>query len=172
MTMKCFQIRAYRSAERRLPSTPGWLAVWLALVLSACVGAQSKPASLYTRLGGKPVIEAVVAETIDVLAASHDGRRSFDRVNLKRVKRLVAEQFCALSGGPCTYSGDDMRISHAGLHITEREFNAIVQILRDALNRQGVGEREKNELLRLLAPMKRDIVGATPPTSHPDRNRT
>jgi len=172
MSMKYFHIRAYRSAERRLPPTPGWLAVGLALVLNACAGTQSKPASLYTRLGGESVVEAVVAETIDVLAASHDGRRSFDRVNLKRVKRLVAEQFCALTGGPCTYSGDNMRVSHAGLHITEREFNAIVQIVRDALNRQGVGEREKNELLRLLAPMKRDIVSATQPNSLPARDRT
>lgn len=106
------------------------------------------------------MLTAVVDETIEVLATSPDGRRSFDRVNLKRVKRLVAEQFCALTGGPCTYSGDDMRLSHAGLAITEREFVAIVAILRQALERHGVGEREKNELLRLLAPMKRDIVTA------------
>ncbi len=103
---------------------------------------------------------AVVSDTIDVLAASADGRRSFDRVKLDRVKRRVVEQFCALTGGPCVYRGDDMRTVHGGLGITEREFNAIVQIVRDMLARHGVGEREKNELLRLLAPMKRDIVTA------------
>lgn len=111
-------------------------------------------------MGGAPVIEAVVADTIDTLAASPEGKRSFEQVNLKRVKRLVAEQFCALADGPCTYNGDDMRVAHGGLEITEREFNAIVEVLRDALDKQGVGEREKNELLRLLAPMKRDIVTA------------
>lgn len=116
--------------------------------------------SLYERIGGEPVLTAVVGDTIDVLAASADGRRSFERVKLGRVKRGVVEQFCALTGGPCVYRGDDMRLVHAGLRITEREFNAIVQILRDALARHGVGEREKNELLRLLAPMKRDIVTA------------
>jgi hemoglobin len=50
-----------------------------------------------------------------------------------------------------------MKESHAGLNITEAEFYLTVQFLRDALDAR-VGEREKNELLRLLAPMKRDIV--------------
>lgn len=111
-------------------------------------------------MGGAPVVEAVVADMIDTLAASPEGKRSFEKVNLKRIKRLATEHFCALADGPCTYSGDDMRVAHGGLDITEREFNAIVEILRTALNKHGVGEREKNELLRLLAPMKADIVTA------------
>lgn len=128
--------------------------------LSACAILQPDQRPLYERIGGEAVMSAVVSDTIDILAASPDGRRSFDRVKLDRVKQHVVEQFCALSGGPCVYRGDDMRLVHGGLDITEREFNAIVQILRDALARHGVGEREKNELLRLLAPMKRDIVTA------------
>lgn len=136
------------------------LAVPLLFALSACATTSSPPATLYDRIGGAPVIDAVVADTIDMLAASPEGKRSFDQVNLKRVKRLVAEQFCALTAGPCNYSGDGMRIAHGGLNITEREFNAIVEILRLALNKHEVREREKNELLRLLAPMKRDIVTA------------
>jgi len=141
------------------------VAVAFGLLLNACATAPTAHGSLYERIGGNPVLEAVVGDTIDTLAASPDGRRSFEGVNLKRVKRLVTAQFCTLSGGPCTYDGDDMRTSHGGLDITEREFNAIVEILRDALNRHGVGEREKNELLRMLAPMKRDIVtaGLAPP---------
>lgn len=133
--------------------------------LSACASLHPDQRPLYERIGGADVMTAVVSDTIDVLAASADGRRSFDRVKLDRVKRHVVEQFCALSGGPCVYRGDDMRLAHGGLAITEREFNAIVQILRDALVRHGVGEREKNELLRLLAPMKRDIVTAARATS-------
>lgn len=125
---------------------------------------------MYERLGGDAVLTAVVGDTIDQLADSPDGRRSFDRVKLDRVKKHVVLQFCALTGGPCRYEGDDMRLAHGGLEITEREFNAIVAILREALARHGVGEREKNELLRLLAPMKRDIVTAArerPPSTRP-----
>ncbi|MGD9601942.1 MAG: group 1 truncated hemoglobin [Gammaproteobacteria bacterium] len=115
---------------------------------------------MYTRLGGQPVIDAVVSDLLDGFAVSPDGRRSFDRVRLPRVKRLIGEHLCVLTGGPCTYTGDGIARIHAGLGITEREFAALVQALRDALDRHAVGTREKNELLRLLAPMKRDIVTA------------
>ena len=71
---------------------------------------------------------------------------------------MIVELICALSGGPCRYSGDDMKTTHAGLNITEAEFYALVEAERAALDHHGVGTREKNELLRLLAPMKRDIV--------------
>ena len=47
---------------------------------------------------------------------------------------------------------------HKGLKNTEAEMNLMVQWLREACDKAGVGTREKNELLRLLAPMKRDIV--------------
>ena len=51
-----------------------------------------------------------------------------------------------------------MKIAHQGLDITEAEFYGFVDILRGTLNRAKVPESAKNELLRILAPMKRDIV--------------
>ena len=114
--------------------------------------------SLYDRLGGHPVITAVVEETVTNMSSNPRVNQSFDKVDLKRLKKMVVEQFCALAGGPCVYSGDDMKIVHAGLNITESEFFAQVETLRAALDHNGVRTREKNELLRLLAPMKRDVV--------------
>lgn len=113
---------------------------------------------LYLRLGGDAVIAPVVEEMIDAVAADARVNQSFDKVDMKRLKRMIVEQICALSQGPCRYSGDDMKQSHAGLKITEAELYALVEALRDALDRHNVGTREKNELLRLLAPMKRDVV--------------
>ena len=114
--------------------------------------------SLYDRLGGHPVITAVVAETITKMSSNPRVNQSFEKVDLKRLHKMVVEQLCSLAGGPCTYSGDDMKIVHAGLNITESEFFAQVETLRAALDHNGVPTREKNELLRLLAPMKRDVV--------------
>ena len=128
--------------------------------LSACANLAPDTRSVYERMGGEPVLTVVVSEMIDHHAASPDGQRSFANVKLKRLKKHIVEQFCALTGGPCTYGGDDMRLAHGGLEITEREFTTLVQALREALAANGVGEREKNELLRMLAPMKRDIVTA------------
>ena len=135
-----------------------WIAV-AALVAGAC--AAPDPAAtptLYSRLGGEPVVKRVVSETIDRAATDPRTRRSFQDVKLARVKEKIVEQICSLAGGGCTYTGDPMDKVHAGLKNTEAEMNLLVQFLRDALDRAGVKDAEKNELLRILAPMKRDIV--------------
>lgn len=115
-------------------------------------------ASLYERMGGTPTVTEVVNELIDQAATDPRTRRSFADSDLPRIKRLLVEQICALSGGGCVYTGDSMHEVHAGLGITQAELYRLVQDLRDALIRHGVGLRERNELLRLLAPMKRDVV--------------
>ncbi len=114
--------------------------------------------TLYERLGGEKTVAQFVSETVDLSVVDPQIKRSFDKVDLKKLKVKVAEQICALTGGPCKYSGDDMKIAHQGLDITEAEFYGFVEILRDTLNRAKVPESAKNELLRILAPMKRDIV--------------
>lgn len=130
----------------------------MALCLPASAVADQAAGSLYARLGGETVVTKVVGETIDRCAVSPQTRRSFDKVNLKNLKKKLVEQICFLSGGGCEYTGDDMKLVHKGLDITESEFYGLVDILRDSLNNAGVAEGPKNELLRLLAPMKRDIV--------------
>jgi hemoglobin len=151
----------------------------LPLVLSCCaMSAQAaapapglQAASLYARMGGAPVVAAVVADTIDGVAADPRLNQSFQGTNLRRVKQKLAEQLCQLAGGGCTYTGDTMRQVHAGHHIGEAEFYGLVEQLRSALRRHGVALRERNELLALLAPMKRDVVNVPvpapsgPPTS-------
>ncbi|MDQ3195005.1 MAG: group 1 truncated hemoglobin [Pseudomonadota bacterium] len=114
--------------------------------------------SLYERLGGYPVVRAVVGDVVDRTAANPKSKQSFDEVNVKNLKKSIVEQICSLTEGPCTYGGDDMQTAHKGLNISEGEFNILAEELRQALDAHGVGTREKNELLRILAPMKRDIV--------------
>ena len=121
-------------------------------------GAQPPAASLYARMGGTATITAVVYEVIDHSASDPRLKRSFDGVNLAHVKKMLVEQICSLSGGGCTYTGDSMKEVHAGHKIDQAEFYGLVQVLRDSLRRHGVGLSERNELLKILAPMKRDVV--------------
>ena len=137
----------------------GFLAsVTAACLAAACTTPPSATPMLYERLGGERVVRQVAAETIDRAATDPLTARSFKDVKLARVKDKLFEQFCELSGGPCKYTGDPMVEVHKGLRNTEGEFHRLVQLLREALDHAGAGEREKNELLRLLAPLKRDIV--------------
>lgn len=122
---------------------------------AACLESSS---SLWERLGGEKVMSGVVDATLNRTASEPLTRRSFDKVNLQKLKIKIVEHLCELSGGPCKYSGDSMTLAHQGLDITEAEFFGMVQQLRDALDSAGVAQDAKNELLRLLAPMKRDIV--------------
>jgi hemoglobin len=147
--------------------TPNGLARGLLLVVMGSVitlwavaprAIASSPDSLYARLGGTPNVTAVVSDLIDEAASDPRLKRSFDKVNLGRLKRLLVEQICELAGGGCRYSGDSMSDVHAGLGITQAEFYGLVQVLKDSMQRHGIAIRERNELLAILAPMKRDIV--------------
>ncbi|MEO8385070.1 MAG: group 1 truncated hemoglobin [Betaproteobacteria bacterium] len=114
--------------------------------------------TLYERLGGENGVADFVSKTIDLTAKDPSTKRSFDKVDLTKLKLKIAEHICALTDGPCKYTGDTMKLVHQGLDINESEFFAMVEILRGTLNRADVPESAKNELLRILAPMKRDIV--------------
>jgi hemoglobin len=128
-----------------------------ALVLCAAnVYAADK--SLYERLGGKPAITAVVDDFVANVAA--DGRINgfFANTDIPRLKRLLVEQICAGSGGPCTYTGRDMKTAHMGMGVQDPHFAALVEDLVKSLDKFKVPAREKNELLGVLGPMKTDIV--------------
>jgi hemoglobin len=127
------------------------------LCLAAASTAQAR-ATLYERLGGAEGVAAIANSLIDRVAADPRLGRSFKDTNLQRIKTLLAEQICDLSGGPCRYSGDSMKESHAGQHISEAEFYGMVADLRDILHERHVSMGATNELLRILAPMKRDVV--------------
>ena len=142
----------------RTPRMLAALPLAAAVALAGCAAPPKTEPTLYARLGGEPVVKRIVAETIDRSATDPRTSRSFKEVNLQRVKDRIVEQICELGGGGCKYSGDPMDKVHQGLKNTEAEMNLLVQYLRDALDHNGVRTAEKNELLRLLAPMKRDIV--------------
>jgi hemoglobin len=120
--------------------------------------AKAETASLYARLGGHPTVQAIADDVINDAANDPKLKRSFAKVDLSRVKKLLAEQICEVTGGGCQYTGDSMHDVHAGLGITEAEFYGLVEVLRTSMRRHGVGLRERNELLKILAPMKRDMV--------------
>jgi len=130
--------------------------LWTSCLIPLAFGSSAD--SLYARMGGTPNVSAVVNDLIDEAAHDPHLKRSFDKVNLRRLKHVLVEQICSLTGGGCRYSGDSMHDAHAGLGITQAEFYGLVEVLKNAMQRHGIAIRERNELLAILAPMKRDIV--------------
>jgi hemoglobin len=130
----------------------------VAAALAGCAADPMKEPTLYSRLGGAPVVKQIVDETIERAATDPRTSRSFEGVKRRHVEDMIAEQICALAGGGCKYTGDPMDKVHKGLKNTSAEMDLVVQFLREASDHAGVRTAEKNELLRILAPMKRDIV--------------
>ncbi len=114
--------------------------------------------SLYDRLGGKPAITAVVDDFVARVAADSRINGKFANTDIPRLKMLLVEQICQASGGPCTYTGRSMKATHLGMGVSSSDFDALVGDLVATLNKFKVPEREKNELLGALGPMKSDIV--------------
>lgn len=137
----------------------------LALTVSACnslgapsAGTAATEKSLYDRLGGKTAITAVVDDFVGRVAADTRINGKFANANIPRLKSMLVDQICQASGGPCTYTGRDMKSTHAGMGVSSSDFDALVGDLVATLNKFKVPEREKNELLGALGPMEGDIV--------------
>ncbi len=84
----------------------------------------------------------------------------FKTINPKHLKKQLADQFCSVLHGPCEYDGETMKNSHAGLDIARKDFNALVEVLQDAMDAQQIPFAAQKGLLARLAPMHRDIVTA------------
>ncbi|MER3523926.1 MAG: group 1 truncated hemoglobin [Ignavibacteria bacterium] len=117
-----------------------------------------KEKSLYERLGGKKAITAVVDEFVVNVGADTKINHFFAHTDLKHLKKMLVDQICEATGGPCKYKGKDMKTAHKGMGVTEDDFNALVGDLVKALDKFKVGEKEKGQLLAALGGMKDDIV--------------
>lgn len=136
-----------------------YLVIAMAILLCAGCVAQPKPEpTLFQRIGGMPMLSRISNQTLDIVRKDARTSRSFDGVKMTTLKESLANFLCIKTGGNCVYEGETMKKAHADLHLTTAEFEIMVDVLRERLDANGVGTREKNELLRILAPMKHDVV--------------
>jgi hemoglobin len=128
--------------------------------------------SLYKRLtvvdptgtpqSGRAAIALIVDDFVANLLADPRVSRRFTSLPgpaVTKFKSTLADQICDATGGPCSYLGRDMKAAHAGMGITDAEWSATVEDLVKSLNKFKVGAKEQQELLAILGPMKKEIVG-------------
>jgi len=151
-----------------------WLAMLCSVLLAACAANPPKhnaaPAAkaataskssdrLYRALGG----DAGIAKVVDAsLAEIHGDLRInilFEKTDLADLRRLLIEQLCEATGGPCRYTGRSMEEAHSGLNLTDADFDAFVDDLVRAMDSVGVAKNLQKELLGLLGPMRPQVVG-------------
>jgi hemoglobin len=113
---------------------------------------------LFNAFGGKPGLAKIMDDFMINLLADTRTKTFFQNADQKRIKEQLVEQFCWILGGPCEYKGAKMAPIHANLGINRENFNALVEQLQFAMDKNSVPFRAQNKLLAVLAPMHRDII--------------
>jgi hemoglobin len=122
---------------------------------------ETQEKSLYQRLGGYDAIAAVSDDFIDRLGKSKILGRfvvGLSDDSKKKLRQHLVDFLCNATGGPCLYLGRDMKTSHKGLGIDEKDWEEGVKALVATLEKFKVPDKEKNEVLAAVGSLKKDIV--------------
>ena len=133
-------------------------AVLAASAAFAAPAAAQTDDSLYQQLGGQPALVTLMDDFMTRLLADRRMAPFFKDVDHKHVKAQLVAQFCEVSGGPCKLKGPDMKKAHAGFDVSKGDFNALVEVLQQSMDAQGIAFGTQNRLLARLAPMHREII--------------
>jgi hemoglobin len=114
--------------------------------------------SLYDRLGGTEGITRIASDLVDIHIANPRIAPRYANSDVAAVKNGAATFFITGTGGPEVYKGQDMLATHKGMNIDGEEFLAVLDDALEALQKNGVGQREQEEVLYILYSMKSEIV--------------
>jgi hemoglobin len=133
----------------------------LLLMTTISIPSRAQEKSLYDRIGGYNALAAVVDDFIGRLVTDKQFEKFFvghSTDSKKRIRQHILDQFCAATGGPCIYTGREMKASHEGLGITNADWDAAAKHLVASLDKFKVPEKEKGEVLAFVTSLKKDIV--------------
>lgn len=114
--------------------------------------------SLYERLGGTEGITKIASDLVDLHLKNPRISTRFAESDVDFLKNGAATFFITGSGGPAVYQGNDMLETHKGMNIDSDEFLSVLDDAMSALDKNGVNQREKEEVLFILYSMKADVV--------------
>jgi hemoglobin len=130
---------------------------------NANAGAQPvTDAGLLAAFHGREGVGRIVDDLVDHTTTDPRLEGIFNAADITRLRRTLKEQFAYILGAPVDYTGRDMKAVHKDQGINTTEFNLLVELLQDAMRREGVPFAAQNRLLAKLAPMKRDVVTRYP----------
>ncbi|WP_405417787.1 group 1 truncated hemoglobin [Marinobacter flavimaris] len=130
----------------------------IALVLGGCQSLNNKPDdSLYQQLGEREGIENVVEDLLYLIVEDERINQQFKGMDVARFHQNLTDQLCELSGGPCSYTGREMRELHSDMDITDTQFNALAENLILAMEQNDIPTGAQNRLIKQLLPLYPDI---------------
>ena len=115
--------------------------------------------SLYDSIGGNDGVSTVIDNFLTNVGGDDRINARFSGADMDNLRRLLIEQVCEATGGPCAYSGMSMLDTHKGMGITEDEFGALAGQFSAAMNTAGVSQEDHDTIMGVLGGMHDDIVG-------------
>lgn len=119
----------------------------------------NQDASLYEDLGKRDGISRIIADMLYIIVDDQRIGHHFKGLDISKLHRNLTDFICRTSGGPCDYTGNGMVAAHEGMNISETAFNALVNNLVLAMEKNGISVSAKNRLLARLAPLHDKVVG-------------
>ncbi|MCG8311693.1 MAG: group 1 truncated hemoglobin [Pseudomonadales bacterium] len=105
-----------------------------------------------------PAIEKITGNFIYEIGLNESISKHFEETDLDRFYNKMVEHLCEVSDGPCEYTGDSMIDVHTNMNINEAEFNLVVDLLINALNRSDIPHPTQNKLLARLAKLRGEML--------------
>ncbi|MAM51345.1 MAG: group 1 truncated hemoglobin [Marinobacter sp.] len=134
------------------------LLMMLALLLGGCQSLNTEPEnSLYQQLGEREGIANVVEDLLYLIVEDERINQQFKGMDVAQFHRNLTDQLCELSGGPCAYTGREMRELHSDMAITDTQFNALAENLILAMEKNDIPTGAQNRLIKQLVPLYPDI---------------
>ena len=119
--------------------------------------------SLYERLGGYAGITAFADDLLPRLQGDPQlGRFWQNRGDdgIAREKQLLINYLCANAGGPMYYTGRDMKTSHEGMKISERDWSIFLEHAGATMKALQIPQQEYDDIAAFVSSLKGDIVEA------------
>ncbi len=117
--------------------------------------------SLYERLGGYDAVAAFVDDLLPRLTSDPqigDYWKGHCKDSMKTHRQLIVDFLGEGLGGPVAYRGRDMKTSHDGLNISERDWKIFVKHTLATLDSLEVYGEDREDCLTFVADFEIDIV--------------
>jgi hemoglobin len=119
--------------------------------------------SLYKRLGGYDALAAVADDFIprmvkDPQLGKYFAGHSTD--SMKHIRQMIVDQLCQATGGPCIYLGRSMKAAHAGMGISDSDWDIAVDHLIETMIQLKVPGKERDDVIGVIGTLKSDIVAS------------
>lgn len=119
--------------------------------------------SLYQRLGEIDGIRKLVDDVVEAHMHNPVIQARFlpyrDRPeDLANAKKHLTDFFAAGAGGPIDYTGRSLLDAHRGMNISAGEYMAATDDIMDQLERHGIDEETRKDVLAIAFALKDEII--------------